>query len=65
MKELTRFRQFLAEGEAKGFTFIFKKGEKGKEQIKKPKKSLKIKILALQAKETWHSASQLHKIKKM
>jgi hypothetical protein len=50
MKELTRFRQFLAEGEAKGFTFIFKKGEKGKEQIKKAKEILKDKNISFTSK---------------
>jgi hypothetical protein len=40
MKELYTFRKFLAEGEAKGFIFWFRKGKRGEEQLKKAKEIL-------------------------
>ena len=46
MKELNTFRKFLTEEEGKGFTFIFKKGKTGENQIKKAKEILKDKKIS-------------------
>lgn len=46
MKELHTFRKFLAEGEAKGFIFWFRKGKTGEEQLKKAKAILKSKKIS-------------------
>jgi hypothetical protein len=46
MKELNAFREFLAEGEAKGFIFWFRKGKMGEEQLKKAKAILKSKKIS-------------------